>query len=56
MLAEDVNGDDNLDVIVCGNDFGNEVTDRRYDALNGLLMTEDGKGGFIPQTISNSGI
>ncbi|HRH60335.1 MAG TPA: RNA-binding protein, partial [Chitinophagaceae bacterium] len=55
MIADDFNNDGNLDIAVCGNDFGNEVTDGRYDAMNGLVLSGDGKGNFAPQTILQSG-
>jgi hypothetical protein len=56
MVADDVDGDGNLDLVCTGNDFGTEVFTGRYDALNGLLLKGDGKGGFTPQSISQSGI
>ncbi len=56
MVVDDFNGDGNLDVALNGNDFGNEVTDGRYDAMNGLVLLGDGKGNFTPQTILQSGI
>ena len=56
MVADDFNNDGNLDVALCGNDFGNEVTNGRYDAFDGLVMTGDGKGNFIPKPILKSGI
>jgi hypothetical protein len=56
MIAEDFDGDGNLDVLANGNDFGTEVSIGRYDALNGLLLKGDGKGNFTPQTIKQSGI
>lgn len=40
MLAEDFDGDGNLDIVMNGNDFGTEVTVGRYDALNGLYLQE----------------
>ena len=43
MVVDDFNGDGNLDVAVNGNDYGNEVTNGRYDALNGLVLLGDGK-------------
>ena len=46
MLADDFDGDGNLDVLISGNDFGTEVSVGRYDALNGLLLKGDGSGGF----------
>ena len=56
MLADDFDGDGNLDVLINGNDFGTEVSIGRYDALNGLLLKGDGDGGFSPLSIQQSGI
>jgi hypothetical protein len=38
MVADDFDGDGNLDVLLAGNDYGTEVSVGRYDALNGLLL------------------
>jgi hypothetical protein len=56
MVADDFDGDGNLDVLINGNDYGTEVGIGRYDALNGLLLKGDGAGGFTPLTILQSGI
>lgn len=56
MLAEDVDGDGNLDLVINGNDYGTEVSVGRYDALNGLVLKGDGKGGFTPMAIQQSGM
>ena len=56
MVTDDFNSDGNLDVAICGNDFGTEVTNGRYDAMNGLLLLGDGKGNFKSQTILESGL
>lgn len=56
MVVDDFDGDGNLDVLINGNDWGTEVNVGRYDALNGLVLKGDGKGGFIAQTISESGV
>ena len=56
MVADDFDGDGNLDVVINGNDYGTEVSVGRYDALNGLLLKGDGKGGFVPLTMLQSGI
>jgi hypothetical protein len=56
MVVDDFDGDGNLDVAVSGNDFGTEVMTGRYDAFNGLLLKGDGKGGFKPLSIQQSGI
>ncbi|NRF39566.1 FG-GAP-like repeat-containing protein [Pedobacter foliorum] len=56
MTVDDFDGDGNLDLVINTNDYGTEVTVGRYDALNGLMLKGDGKGGFVPQTILGSGI
>ncbi len=56
MVVDDFDQDGNLDLALTGNDFGNEVTDGRYDAFNGLVLLGDGKGGFRPRTILQSGL
>ena len=55
MQTGDFNSDGNLDIALLGNDYGNEVTAGRYDAMNGLIMLGDGAGHFIPQSILQSG-
>lgn len=55
MVAEDFDGDGNLDLLVNGNDFGTEVSEGRYDACNGLFLKGNGKGGFQPLSILQSG-
>ncbi len=54
MLVEDFDDDGNLDVLMVGNDFGNEVSVGRLDAFNGLLLKGDGFGKFSPVTVSES--
>jgi hypothetical protein len=56
MVAEDVDGDGNLDLLLNGNDYGMDVATGRHDAFNGLLMKGDGKGSFSPLSILQSGI
>ena len=56
MQVDDFDGDGNIDIAINGNDYGTEVSVGRYDALNGLIMKGDGKGGFAPQTILESGV
>jgi hypothetical protein len=56
MIAEDFDGDGNLDVLINGNDFGSDVSTGRYDAMNGLLIRGDGKGNFTPASILQSGV
>lgn len=56
MVTGDYNNDGNLDVALVGNDYGTEVSTGRYDAMNGLVILGNGKGGFQPQTILQSGL
>jgi hypothetical protein len=56
MIADDFDGDGYLDLVINTNDYSTDVNVGRYDALNGLLLKGDGKGGFTPQTILESGI
>ena len=56
MVADDFDGDGNLDLALNGNDYGTEVSVGRYDALNGLFLKGDGHGGFMPESILQSGI
>jgi len=56
MQTGDFDGDGNLDVVMSGNDYGADASVGRYDALNGLMLKGDGKGGFKPLSILQSGI
>jgi hypothetical protein len=56
MIAEDFDGDGNLDLAMNGNDYGSQPLMGRYDAFNGLVMLGDGTGNFKPQSILQSGI
>jgi enediyne biosynthesis protein E4 len=55
MVSEDVNADGNLDIVMIGNDYGNEVFAGRYDGFTGLILVGDGKGFFEVIPTSKSG-
>ncbi|QHT68359.1 VCBS repeat-containing protein [Rhodocytophaga rosea] len=55
MISQDVDGDGNIDLMAVGNDFSNEVSTGRYDALNGLWLKGNGKGEFAAQSLAASG-
>ena len=55
MVAEDADGDGNLDLLLAGNDFGMEPYSGRHDAFNGLMLKGDGKGEFKSLPIAESG-
>jgi hypothetical protein len=54
LLTEDVDDDGKPDLIMTGNDFGNEVFAGRYDGFTGLVLKGDGTGNFksIPSAAS----
>lgn len=56
MEVGDFDADGNLDVMMNGNDYGTDASIGRYDALNGLILKGNGKGGFKPLSILQSGI
>ncbi len=55
MVVSDINGDGNLDVLMVGNNYGNEVFSGRQDAFNGLVLLGDGNGRFTPIKSHESG-
>ncbi|MCU0393582.1 MAG: VCBS repeat-containing protein, partial [Thermoflexibacter sp.] len=55
MKAEDIDQDGNLDLLLVGNDYGNEVFMGRMDAFYGLYLKGDGKGNFAPVPLPQSG-
>lgn len=48
IVAEDLDGDGNLDLILSGNSYATEVLTGRYDASYGLVLRGKGDGGFAP--------
>jgi hypothetical protein len=56
MVADDFDGDGNLDVCVNTNDYSTDPSNGRYDALNGLVLKGDGMGHFSVLTILQTGI
>jgi len=55
MVADDFNGDGFTDVMMVGNDYGNEIFIGRLDASIGWVLLGDGKGDFKPITTRASG-
>ncbi len=55
MNVQDIDNDGNLDAIILGNDYGTELTNGRYDAMNGTILKNDGIGNFIALNASNTG-
>ncbi|HXH20381.1 MAG TPA: VCBS repeat-containing protein, partial [Chitinophagales bacterium] len=55
ILADDVNHDGNLDLLLVGNFYYAEVERGRYDSFKGLYLTGNGKGNFTPLSLTESG-
>jgi enediyne biosynthesis protein E4 len=55
ILAHDVDGDGNLDLIVAGNLYDTEPNTAPADAGNGLWLRGDGRGHFTPVAPQTSG-
>jgi enediyne biosynthesis protein E4 len=55
MVVTDVNHDGVLDILMVGNDYGNEVFSGRYDAFNGLVLLGDGTGNWRTLRAPESG-
>jgi len=56
ILANDINQDGNLDLILAGNFYGTRVKYGRYDANKGLLLLGDGNGKFETVEGNKSGL
>jgi hypothetical protein len=55
IVPMDIDYDGNLDIVLTGNDYGNEVFSGRYDAGTGLILTGDGRNNFKPEASATSG-
>ncbi|RMF21537.1 MAG: VCBS repeat-containing protein, partial [Bacteroidetes bacterium] len=55
LLAQDFTDDGRPDVLLVGNDYGVEVATGRCDALNGLLLENQGGGSFQSLSLQESG-
>jgi hypothetical protein len=56
IAVTDVNGDSKQDILLGGNLFAVKPEAGRYDALHGLVLTGDGKGGFMALPSRASGL
>ena len=56
MVKLDYNNDQKEDILLVGNNYGNEVFIGRYDAFNGGLLKNNGKGKYEFIPTSESGI
>jgi len=56
IVATDLDGDGQLDLVCVGNNFGPEPSTGRFDGGLGVLLKGDGHGGFTPLSPAQSGI
>jgi hypothetical protein len=52
----DINNDGFIDIIAAGNQYNTEVIRGRYDALTGIVLVNDQKGGFQVIDSKSSGV
>ncbi|MRX64522.1 VCBS repeat-containing protein [Maribacter luteus] len=55
ILIDDYDQDGNLDALIAGNLYGSEIETARIDSGYGLFLKGNGKGGFIPVPVYESG-
>jgi len=55
IITGDYNLDGHLDLMLTGNSYAPESISGRLDAFNGLLLTGNGKGNFVPVSSEKSG-
>jgi hypothetical protein len=55
IIANDIDKDGNIDLILAGNNYDTEVETPRYDAGNGLVLKGNGDGSFKALGVSESG-
>jgi len=55
MLTGDYNDDGMLDVLLAGNSYATDALTGRYDALSGVFLKGDGRGGFVYEPITRTG-
>ncbi len=55
IIAGDFGVGGKADILLCGNDYGAEVSNGRLDGLDGLVLSGNNKGSFYPLLIKQSG-
>ncbi|HEY8994381.1 MAG TPA: FG-GAP-like repeat-containing protein [Lacunisphaera sp.] len=56
LHAGDVDGDGRADLLVVGNDYSPPMETTRFDGGLGWLLRGDGRGGFNPVAVAESGV
>jgi hypothetical protein len=56
IVADDIDGDGSMDLVIAGNEYQVAATTGRYDGSYGLLLKGNGTGDFMPVNGGVSGI
>jgi hypothetical protein len=56
IQVQDFDDDGNLDMVISGNDYGNEISTGRLDASKGLFLKGNGLGKFREIFLGQSGL
>ncbi|GGB97316.1 VCBS repeat-containing protein [Dyadobacter sediminis] len=56
ILAKDLDGDNNLDLILSGNSYAPDASIGRFDAMYGMCLRGDGKGNFVLVNPASDGL
>lgn len=56
IVAEDIDADGNVDLIIAGNEYQMAASTGRHDASYGLVLKGNGKGAFTSVTVAASGL
>ncbi len=56
IVARDLDGDNHLDLVAVGNNFGPEPSTGRFDGGVGVVLKGDGRGGFTALNAAQSGL
>lgn len=55
ILIDDFDNDKNLDLMICGNDYGTDIDSGRQDASFGQIFKGNGRGDFEPMPYKKTG-
>jgi hypothetical protein len=56
IVAADLNADGKPDLVLVGNDYGQQIETGPIDSGNGIVLLNDGKGNFSPRPACQSGL
>jgi hypothetical protein len=56
IVAEDIDGDGSVDLVLAGNDYEASLMSGRYDASYGLLLEGDGRGNWRVMSPASDGL